>query len=76
MDFIERLFGISPDGGSGSLELLLFLAPVVAVLLAHSILKRVGASISGPRRLPLGLRVPSLRSRLARDARRRHLDRA
>ena len=25
MDFIERIFGISPDGGSGSLELLLFL---------------------------------------------------
>ena len=24
MDFIERLLGISPDGGSGSLELLLF----------------------------------------------------
>ena len=24
MDFIEQIFGISPDGGSGSFELLLF----------------------------------------------------
>jgi hypothetical protein len=32
MDFIERIFGVSPDGGSGSLELLLFLVPIVAVL--------------------------------------------
>lgn len=44
MDFIERLFGISPDGGSGSLELLLFLAPIVAVLLARSIVKRARRS--------------------------------
>jgi hypothetical protein len=28
MDFIEQLFGISPDGGSGSLELALFLIPI------------------------------------------------
>jgi hypothetical protein len=27
MDFIEQLFGFSPDGGSGSFELLLILAP-------------------------------------------------
>jgi hypothetical protein len=26
MDFTERIFGISPDSGSGSFELLLFLA--------------------------------------------------
>jgi hypothetical protein len=32
MDLIERLFGISPDGGSGSLEFLLFLAPLIGVL--------------------------------------------
>ena len=25
MDFIERLLGVAPDGGSGALELLLFL---------------------------------------------------
>ena len=28
MDFIERLFGISPDGGSGSFEFLLLALPV------------------------------------------------
>jgi hypothetical protein len=30
MDFIERLFGISPDGGNGALEALFLLALVVA----------------------------------------------
>jgi hypothetical protein len=33
MDFIERIFGISPDGGSGSFETLLIAIPVVAVVL-------------------------------------------
>ena len=33
MDFIERWFGISPDGGDGSLEGLYLLA-IVAVLAA------------------------------------------
>jgi hypothetical protein len=28
MDFIERIFGFAPDGGSGSLEVALFLLPV------------------------------------------------
>jgi hypothetical protein len=32
MDFIERWFGISPDGGDDSLELLWLAAMVVAVL--------------------------------------------
>jgi hypothetical protein len=32
MDFIERIFGIAPDGGDGSLEMLLFLIPVLLVL--------------------------------------------
>jgi hypothetical protein len=27
MDFIEQIFGVSPDGGSGTLKLLLFLIP-------------------------------------------------
>jgi hypothetical protein len=27
MDFIEKLFGVSPDGGSGALELSLFVIP-------------------------------------------------
>lgn len=31
MDFIETLFGISPDGGDGSLEVLWICAIVVAV---------------------------------------------
>lgn len=31
MDFIERLFGVSPDGGSGLFEFLLFAVPLAAV---------------------------------------------
>lgn len=31
MDFIEQLFGIAPDGGSGTLEFLLLGAPLVAL---------------------------------------------
>jgi hypothetical protein len=31
MDFIERIFGIAPDGGSGSFEVLLFLIPIVGL---------------------------------------------
>ena len=31
MDFIERIFGVSPDGGSGAFEALLFLLPVLGV---------------------------------------------
>jgi hypothetical protein len=27
MDFIEKLFGVSPDGGNGVLELTLFVIP-------------------------------------------------
>ena len=30
MDFIERLFGLSPDGGTGSLELLVTLVAGLA----------------------------------------------
>lgn len=28
MDFIERIFGINPDSGSGSFEFLLFALPI------------------------------------------------
>jgi len=35
MDFIEKIFGIAPDGGSGSLEVLLFLLPVVGLYLLY-----------------------------------------
>jgi hypothetical protein len=31
MDFIERLFGISPDGGDGSTELMFFATFVIIV---------------------------------------------
>ena len=31
MDFIERVFGISPDGGSGAFEFLLFLVPIAGI---------------------------------------------
>ena len=33
MDFIERLFGFSPDGGSGLLELSLFAVPLIGLYL-------------------------------------------
>jgi len=32
MDFLERWFGVSPDGGSGAFEGLLVLAAAVAVV--------------------------------------------
>ncbi len=33
MDFIERMFGVSPDGANGSLELLLVLSLAAAILI-------------------------------------------
>ncbi len=33
MDFIEQLFGFSPDGGDGRFELLLFLIPLAGIVL-------------------------------------------
>lgn len=32
MDVIERLFGLSPDGGSGSFEFMLLVLPIVAIV--------------------------------------------
>lgn len=32
MDFIERIFGISPDGGSGAFEFLLFALPIAGII--------------------------------------------
>jgi len=32
MDFIERIFGISPDGGSGTFEFLLFALPMAGII--------------------------------------------
>jgi hypothetical protein len=42
MDFIERLFGLSPDGGSGSFEMMLLFAPAAAAIafLVHRRKKR------------------------------------
>ena len=50
MDFIERLFGVAPDGGDGSLELLWAAAIVVAVL-AIVFRRRIGRWLSS-RSLP------------------------
>ncbi len=33
MDFIETIFGISPDGGSGAFEFLLFAIPIAGIAL-------------------------------------------
>ena len=41
MDFIERVFGLSPDGGSGILEALLFCA---AILMSGLVLRKVWPS--------------------------------
>lgn len=38
MDFIEKIFGFAPDGGSGSLEFLLFAIPVTG--LAYFLVRR------------------------------------
>jgi len=32
MDFIERIFGFSPDGGDGSFEFLLFAIPLAGIV--------------------------------------------
>jgi hypothetical protein len=41
MHFIERLFGLSPDGGSGMLEALIFCA---AILISGLVLWKMRAS--------------------------------
>jgi len=45
MDFIERIFGISPDGGDGSTELLYIacFVAIVAAILWRPIHRRLGA---------------------------------
>jgi hypothetical protein len=37
MDWIERIFGVSPDGGSGMLELLLFAIPIVCLYMFYKV---------------------------------------
>jgi hypothetical protein len=36
MDFIERIFGVSPDGGDGSFELLLFVSAIVVIVMCRT----------------------------------------
>lgn len=33
MDFIEKLFGISPDAGSGATEIMFLLIPILLIVL-------------------------------------------
>ena len=40
MDFIERIFGISPDGGSGTFEFLLFAVPLVGIAILLGVRRR------------------------------------
>ena len=40
MDFVEKLFGITPDGGSGSLEAALVAAVAVIATLTIMLLNR------------------------------------
>lgn len=45
MDFIERLFGLSPDNGDGSTEILWFAALVVVMAVAIYIRRRRAARV-------------------------------
>ena len=48
MDFIERWFGVSPDGGDGTLELLYIgVGALIAFALLRWIVHRVGYRRSG-----------------------------
>jgi len=43
MDFIEQLFGLSPDGGNGAFEILLFFVPMAiaaALWFSHAIKRK------------------------------------
>ena len=51
-DWIERVFGVEPDGGNGSLEWLivgvLFVATIALFLLARSEWRRARTTVSSP----------------------------
>ena len=49
MDFIEKLFGVAPDGGSGALEFLLIAIPI-AGLCYLTLRRRVGGKRVGGKR--------------------------
>ena len=40
MDFIEKIFGVAPDGGDGSFELLLLILPIVGLALLSGVALR------------------------------------
>jgi len=42
MTFIETIFGLSPDGGSGLLELVLFVIPAAGLLLMRGWTRAAG----------------------------------
>ena len=44
MDFIEKIFGVTPDGGSGTLEAALIVAVVVVATLAFKVRNRTRAA--------------------------------
>jgi len=52
MDWIEELFGISPDAGSGTLEALLLGAVVAVILGAIFAVRTRSARVSEKRRQP------------------------
>ena len=35
MDFIEHIFGVSPDGGNGTFELMLFVLPIIGIYILY-----------------------------------------
>jgi hypothetical protein len=51
MNFIERIFGVSPDGGNGSLELVYVLTIAAAIALAsYRLYRRWANSKCDPKR--------------------------
>jgi len=40
MDFIERIFGVSPDGGTGTTEAILVATLAASAALIYSLLRR------------------------------------
>ena len=48
MDFIETIFGLSPDAGSGTLELALVVAAVAVATLAVLLRNRIRAARRRP----------------------------
>jgi hypothetical protein len=47
MDFIERIFGIAPDGGSGAFEFLAFAIPLAGLAVLYA--RRRGARANSSR---------------------------